>query len=76
MSIFSSLANYQQVTSKLNLFTINIDYQYVSEILFRFWHVSASYRQVKSMPRWEYTSYIEGQYLDQVFLSSSFLSLP
>lgn len=36
----------------------------------------ASYRQVKSMPKWEYTSYIEGQYLDQVLLASSFLSLP
>ncbi len=46
MSIFSSLANYQQITGKLNLFKIIIDYQRVSEIRFRFWHVSASYQQI------------------------------
>ena len=36
----------QQVTGKLNLFSITTDYQHVSEIPFRFWHVSASYQQV------------------------------
>ena len=46
MSIFSSLANYQQITGKLNLFTIIADYQCVSEMQFRFWHVSASYQQI------------------------------
>ena len=45
MSIFF-LANYQQITGKLNLFSIATDYQYISAILFRFWHVSASCQQI------------------------------
>jgi len=45
---FSSLANYQQITGKLNLFTIITDYQCVSEMRFRFWHISASYQQITS----------------------------
>ena len=46
MSIFLLLANCQQITGKLNLFTIITDYQRVSEMQFRFWHVSASYQQI------------------------------
>ena len=46
MSIFFSLANYQQITGKLNLFTIITDYQSVSEMRFRFWHVTASCQQI------------------------------
>ena len=46
MSFFSSLANYQQITGKLNLFKFIIDYQRVSEMQFRFLHVSASCRQI------------------------------
>ena len=37
------LANCQQITGKLNLFSIITDYQYVSKIQICFLHVSASY---------------------------------
>ena len=46
MSIFSSLENYQQITGKLNLFTIITDYQRISEIRIHFWYVSESYQQI------------------------------
>jgi hypothetical protein len=46
MSIFFSLANYQQITGKLNLFTIITDYQRVRKLWFRFLFVSASYQQI------------------------------
>ena len=46
MSIFLLL----QITSKLNLFAIITDYQYVSNMMFRLWHASANYRQIKLSP--------------------------
>ena len=54
MSFFSSLANYQQITGKLNLFSIIADYQCVSKNVNTFLNVFskllANYRQIKLSP--------------------------
>ena len=55
---FCAVSSTSGTATEVTAFSIITDYQHVSEMLFRFWHVSASYRQVKSISNSAYTSNI------------------
>ena len=59
------LANYQQITGKLNLYYLSAEYQYVILLLISNCVLSANYQQIKFMPIQGYTSYNVSMFQDQ-----------